>query len=387
MNNFCMAFLLSAVFSTVLLVPATGNAARNELLVYFGTFTKSGSKGIYLSRLDLKTGELSEAELAAEIGACGFLAIHPNKKFLYSVGELKIPSDKPAGGVNAFAIDPKTGKLTFLNQRSSEGRGPAHLSVDHIGRCVMVANYAGGSVAALPINADGSLGQAASLIQHTGASVHPTRQTAPHAHVIKVSPDNRFAFSADLGLDKVLIYKLDASKALLTPNDPSFASVPTGAGPRHFTFHPRGRFAYVINELDCTLTAFQYDKKRGALSPIETVSTLPPGQALESNYSTAEVVVHPSGKFLYGSNRGHDSMAVFTINQKTGKLQLIQTESTGGSIPRNFNIDPSGQYLLAANQNSDNVVVFRIDKKTGRLTPTGQQIRVPMPVCVTFLKQ
>ena len=217
--------------------------------------------------------------------------------------------------------------------------------------------------------------------------MHPTRQKAPHAHVIKVSPDNRFAFSADLGLDQVLIYKLDASKALLEPNDPPHASVPPGAGPRHFSFHPNGKFAYVINELDCTITAFNYDKKRGALNTIETVSTLPTGQAVESHFSTAEVVVHPSGKFLYGSNRGHDTIAVFTVDQKTGKLDLIQTEPTQGNIPRNFNVDPSGKFLLAANQNTDNVVIFRIDSKTGRLTPTGQQIKVPMPVCVKFLKR
>ncbi|MBA4150170.1 MAG: lactonase family protein [Verrucomicrobia bacterium] len=386
MKLFQAAFLLCGICACTLLAQTTALASKhNEMLVYFGTFTRSGSKGIYLSRLDLASGKLSQPELAAEIGNCGFLAIHPNKKFLYSVGDLKIPTDKPAGGVNAFSIDSQNGKLTFLNQQSSGGRGPAHLTVDHKGKSVLVANYGGGSVAALPIQPDGHLAEASSFIQHTGSSVHPSRQKEPHAHVIQVSPDNRFAFVADLGLDKVLIYKLDAAKGLLAPNDPAFASVPPGAGPRHFSFHPNGRFAYVINELDCTVTAFDYNKKRGALNPVQTLSTLPTGQSVESSFSTAEVVVHPSGKFLYGSNRGHDTIAVFTVDQKTGKLDLIQNEPTQGNIPRNFNIDPTGKFLLAANQNSDNVVVFRIDAKSGRLTPTGNQITVPMPVCVKFL--
>lgn len=386
MKLFHAAFLLCGFVTASLLAQPTAFASdQKEMLVYFGTFTKSGSKGIYLSRLNLASGKLSQPELAADIGACGFLAIHPNKKFLYSVGDLKIRADKPAGGVNAFSIDPQNGKLTFLNQQSSGGRGPAHLTVDHKGKTVLVANYGGGSVAALPIKANGQLAEAGSFIQHTGSSVHPSRQKQPHAHVVQVSPDNRFAFVADLGLDKVLIYKLDAAKRSLVPNDPAFVSVPPGAGPRHFSFHPNGKFAYVINELDCTVTAFDYNKKLGALTPVQTLSTLPTGQKLESNFSTAEVLVHPNGKFLYGSNRGLDTIAVFTVDRKTGKLELIQNEPTQGNIPRNFNIDPTGKFLLAANQNSDNVVVFRIDPKSGRLTPTGNQISVPMPVCVKFL--
>ncbi|MFN7139076.1 MAG: lactonase family protein [Limisphaerales bacterium] len=387
MKTFRAAFFFLVGFVTLSLGNIDASAKKDELLVYYGTFARTGSKGIYVSTLDLKTGKLSEPEVAAEIGNCGFLAIHPNKKFLYAVGDLKIPSDKPAGAVNAFTIDRSTGKLTFLNQQSSQGRGPAHLSVDRSGKAVLVANYGGGSVAALPLEPNGHLSPASSFVQHSGSSVNKQRQNAPHAHAINVSPDNRFAFAADLGLDKVLIYQFDAAKGNLRENDPGYASVAPGAGPRHFAFHPNGRYFYVINELDCTVTAFNYNKKRGALSEIQTLSTLPPGQSVELNFSTAEVVVHPSGKFLYGSNRGFDTIAVFSIEPKSGRLTLIQNESTQGNIPRNFNIDPTGRFLLAANQNSDNVVVFTIDSKTGRLTPTGQQVKVPMPVCIKFLEK
>ena len=373
-----------------LLIFGSANASianAKELMVYFGTFTKKGSKGIYVSRLDLTTGKLSAPKLAVETTNPGFLAIHPNRKFLYAVGDLNPPEDKTtSGGVNAFSIDSKTGKLTFLNQQSSSGRGPAHLVVDKSGRCVLVANYGGGSISAIPIQKDGRLGKPTASVQHTGSSVNPARQKDPHAHSINIDPENRFAFVADLGLDKVMIYKLDAAKGTLVAHDPAFASVTPGAGPRHFAFHSNGRFAYVINEMLCTVTAFSYDAKRGELKSVQEISTLPEGQKVEPGLSTAEVQVHPSGKFLYGSNRGHDSIAVFAIDEKTGKLTSVQNESTQGKVPRNFGIDPSGKFLLAANQDSDTVVVFRIDPKSGRLEATGQKIDVPMPVCVKFVK-
>jgi 6-phosphogluconolactonase len=361
--------------------------ASDSYIVYFGTYTRSGaSKGIYTCRLDAATGKLSAPELAAETTNPSFVAIHPNRRFLYAVGETGTFGGKQTGVVSAFAIDRATAKLTPLNKQSTGGPGPCHVSVDHTGKCVLVANYGGGSCASLPIKDDGSLGEAGSVIQHEGSSVNPKRQAGPHAHSINVSLDNCFAFVADLGLDKVMIYKLDPAKATLTPNDPAFATVPPGSGPRHFAFHPNGKFAYVINEMLCTVTAFSYDAARGALTAIETVSTLPKGEGVQPGYSTAEVQAHRSGKFLYGSNRGHDTIAVFAIDESSGKLKLIQNEPTQGKIPRNFGIDPTGKWLLAAHQNSDNVVAFSIDQETGKLKPTGQSIEVAASVCVKFMK-
>jgi 6-phosphogluconolactonase len=358
---------------------------KNDLLVYIGTYTGAKSQGIYVSRLDAASGALSPPELAAETPSPSFLAVHPRGGFLYSVNEVSTSGGKPGGSVSAFAIDRTTGRLTALNQESSGGAGPAHLIVDRSGADVLVANYGGGSVAAVPIEADGRLKPPSAFIQHTGSGVNPQRQKGPHAHSINVAPNNRFAYVADLGLDKILIYRFDAKRGSLTPNDPPFAAVQPGAGPRHFAFHPKGRFAYVINEMDLTVTAFSHDAKRGGLTVLQSVSTLPEGLPKLPSYSTAEVQVHPSGRFLYGSNRGHDSITVFAIDGKSGKLTYVQNEPTQGSTPRGFGIDPSGTYLLAGNQRSDSVVVFRIDQQTGRLTPTGHKIEVGSPVCVKFV--
>jgi 6-phosphogluconolactonase len=361
-------------------------AARGDLLVYFGTYTGAKSKGVYVSRLDVASGALSRPELAAETTSPSFLAVHPNGKFLYSVNEIGDFGGKPSGSVSAFAIDRRTGMLTVLNQQPSAGGGPAHLVVDKKGRNVLVANYGGGSVAVLPIDRAGALKPASAFIQHTGSSVNPQRQKEPHAHSINLDPANRFAYVADLGLDKVLVYRFDAGAGSLVANDPPFVSTEPGAGPRHFAIHPKGRFAYVINELKCTVTAFSRDQSRGRLTPVQTVSTLPAGVSVLPTYSTADVQVHPSGKFLYGSNRGHDSIVVFAIDEKSGRLTYVENQPTQGSTPRGFGIDPSGTYLLAANQRSDSVVVFRIDRRTGRLTPTGHTIEVGSPVCVKFVR-
>jgi 6-phosphogluconolactonase len=255
--------------------------------------------------------------------------------------------------------------------------------VDKEGKNVLVANYGGGSVAALPIQADGRLREASSFIQHKGSSVNPKRQEGPHAHSINLDTANRFACAADLGLDQVLVYQFDATKGTLTPHTPPFAAVAPGAGPRHFAFHPSGRYAYVINEMNSTVTAFTYDAQQGTLKELHTLSTLPAG--FKGNNSTAEVQVHPSGKFLYGSNRGHDSIAIFTIDQDTGRLTAAGHELTQGRTPRNFGIDPTGSYLLAANQATDTIVVFRIDPQTGNLKATGQTVSMPTPVCVKFV--
>jgi len=359
-------------------------SAAGRLWVYVGTYTRSESKGIYRLELDLASGRLEPKGLAAEIANPSFLALHPSRPLLYAVGEMGSFDGKKGGAVSALAIEPKTGKLTLLNQQSSQGAGPCHLVVDRTGRCALVANYSGGSIACLPIGQDGRLAEATSFVQHEGSSVNPRRQKDPHAHSINVDPANRFAFVADLGLDKVLIYRLDADRARLAPNDPPFARVAPGSGPRHFAFHPNGRYAYVINEMACTVTAFAYDARRGALEPLETISTLPEG--VEGDHiTTAEVQVHPSGKFLYGSNRGHHSIAIFAIDPSTGKLKPLGHESTQGKTPRNFAIDPTGSCLIAANQDSDNLVVYRIDARTGLLQPTGQSVAIPMPVCVKMM--
>ena len=354
--------------------------ADPQLPVYIGTYTRGESKGIYLCRLDLATGRLVVQGVAAEVENPSFLAIHPNRQFLYAAGEIGRFAGKSSGAVSAFAVAAATGQLTLLNQQPSGGGGPCHVVVDATGQCVLVANYGAGSVAALPLRADGRLEAPATVIQHQGSSVHPQRQKGPHAHSINLDAANRFAFAPDLGLDRILIYRLDPAAAKLTPHEPPFAALTPGAGPRHFAFHPNRKFAYVINELQSTVTAFAYDAEAGALTMLQTTSTLP-ADFRDSN-TTAEVQVHPSGKFLYGSNRGHHSIAVFTIDPATGSLTAVQHESTQGQTPRNFGIDPSGTYLLAANQDSHNVVVFRIDPATGKLTPTGHQAAVPWPVCV-----
>ncbi len=354
-----------------------------ECLVCIGTYTETKSKGIYAYRLDGASGSLAALGLAGETVSPSFLAIHPNRRFLYAANEAG--SGGKSGKVSAFSIDLAGGKLSLLNQQPSEGSGPCHLVVDSAGKAVLVANYGSGSIAALPIQPDGRLGPASAAIQHKGSSIDPQRQEGPHAHCILTDPANRFALACDLGLDKVLVYRFDAAKGSLAANDPASASVKPGAGPRHLAFHPNGRFVYVINEIQCTMSAFGYNAERGELKALQTISTLPAGEERKASYSTAEVEAHPNGKFLYGSNRGHDTIVVYSIDAQTGKLALVEHQSTRGRTPRNFGIDPTGTWLLAANQDSDTVVVFRIDAKSGRLTPTGNSVPVPAPVCVKFV--
>lgn len=357
--------------------------APSRLRVYVGTYTQgTGSEGIYLLELDLASGALTSKGAVASLVNPSFLAIAPNRRFLYAVNEVGNFGGKKTGAVTAFAIDPATGKLTQLNQQSSVGDGPCHITVDREGRNVLIANYGGGSVAVLPIGEDGKLKEASSFIQHTGHSVNKQRQAAPHAHSINLGPAGRFAFAADLGLDKVLVYRFDAAEGKLTPNDPPAASVAPGAGPRHFAFHPSGKYAYVINEMHSTVTGFAYDADRGVLREIQTISTLPEG--FKGNTSTAEVQVHPSGKFLYGSNRGHDSLAIFRLDPATGRLTAAGHQ-TGIRVPRNFGIDPTGRYLLAAHQAGNKVQAFRINPESGALTAVGEPVALPAPVCVKMV--
>jgi 6-phosphogluconolactonase len=310
-----------------------------------------------------------------------FVAISPDKKFLYAIGET---GGKKGGAVASFSIDEKTGALTKLSEQSTVGNGPCYVTADKTGRVILVANYGGGSIASLPVSADGKLSEAATFVQHKGSSVNKGRQSEPHAHSINVSPDNKFALAADLGLDKILIYKLDSDKGTMTPNDPPYAETPPGAGPRHFAFHPSAKYLYVCGEMTSTVHAFAYDAAKGSLKLLQSLSTLP--QEVKGN-STAECQVHPTGKFVYVSNRGHNSIAIFKVDEETGKLTAAGHESTGGKTPRNFGIDPTGQFLIAANQDSNNVVVFKIESSSGIPKATGVEVSVPKPVCVKFLQR
>jgi 6-phosphogluconolactonase len=365
-----------------------GDGGDDVVRVYVGTYTRGDSEGIYLLELHRDTGELRSRGLAAVAANPSFLAVHPSGDFLYAVNELIEWKGQKTGAVSAFRIDKETGKLALLNQQPSHGTGPCYLTVDRSGRHVLVANYGDGSVASFPIGGDGALGVAESVIQHTGSSVNPDRQEGPHAHSINLDPANRIALAADLGLDRVLIYQFNEDEGTLNPHDPSSVDITPGAGPRHSAFHPDGLHLYVVNELDLTVSVFGYRPRSGTLQAIQYVSTLPDSvttlEAQETGYSTAEIQVHPSGRFLYVSNRGHDTIAVFSVDGSTRKLALVDHAPTIGRNPRNFRIDPSGRYLLAANQNSNSVVVFKIDAETGRLTPTGHSARVPAPVCLRF---
>lgn len=379
-----MKLIVECIIVCLLVVCFTGAdpaIAGESVPFYVGTYTRGDSKGIYQAQLDRETGELHSLELAAELESPSFLALHPSKPVVYAVSEVADFGGETAGAVTALKRDKASGRLTRLNQQSTKGAHPCHVSVTPCGKFVMVANYTGGSVACYPVEDDGSLGPMSGFVQHEGSSVNQRRQKGPHAHSINPDPAGKFFYAADLGMDKILISKLDSGR--LVPNDPAFASLAPGSGPRHFAFHPNGRFAYVINELLSTVTVFEHDADTGALDEIQTISTLPAG--FDGQNTTAEVCVHPSGKFLYGSNRGHDSIAVFRIDQETGKLTVIGHSPSGGESPRNFAPDPSGRYLLAAHQNTDNVVAFRIDQESGLLEPTGSELAVGAPVCVVFL--
>jgi 6-phosphogluconolactonase len=381
-------FVLFAVILSAL-VAATAPVIAQEskppdCFMYVGTYTGNESKGIYAFRYHPDSGEATPLGLAAETRNPTFLAIHPNRKFVYAANEISDFDPAQSGTASAFSIDRATGKLTLLNQVSSRGGGTCAITVDRAGRNILVANYGGGSVAVLPIGKDGRLREASAFIQHTGSGADPTRQEGPHAHSIDLSPDQKFALANDLGLDQVKVYRFNSKKGSLVPNDPAFAKVKPKWGPRHLAFHPNGRFVYVINELASQIAVFTYDERTGRLDEIQSLSTLP--QGFEGENSTAEIAVHPSGRFVYGSNRGHNSIALFSADPVTGKLTFVETIPTGGRWPRHFEIDPSGRFLFAANQNSGDIFSFRIDPDTGRLAPTGQVLQVPSPVCIKFVR-
>lgn len=360
-------------------------------LVYVGTYTggASKSKGIYLFRLQTENLEVSQnitlvpLGLAVETPNPSFLELDFKRRLLFAVNELNEFEGKPGGGVSAFTIDPAIGTLTLLNQVSSMGAGPCHLVLDKEGRHLLIANYGSGSVSVVPVGADGRLRAATDVVQHTGNSVNPERQKGPHAHCVTLDLANRFAFVCDLGLDKVLAYRFDAQRGKLTPHDPPFAQLKPGAGPRHMAFRPDGRFAFVANELNSTITTFRYDAGAGVLHELQTVSTLP--EYFDGANSVAEIDVHPSGKWVYVSNRGHNSVVLFDVDADKGTLTYVEEQGTGGFKPRHFGIEPSAKHLAIGNQDSDTVLVARIDSGNGRLKPSGVFASAPSPACVKFL--
>jgi len=351
--------------------------------LFVGTYTRTTSEGIYVYRMDNSTGVLERVAVTGGIKNPTFLALSPDNSHLYAVAEINEHCGRPSGAVYSYSVSPDSGDLAYVNQQSTGGPGPCHLTVDATGAHVIVANYQGGSICVLPIQTDGSLGEMSEFIQHEGSSVIPHRQREPHAHSVNLDPNNRFIYAPDLGMDKVMIYQLDLDSGNLLANKPAFVQVAPGAGPRHFAFHPDGTRAYVVNEIGNTVTAFNWDPESGSLEEFQTVTTLP-ADFLETSH-TADLHIHPNGRFLYGSNRGHDSIAIFEIDPDTGGLTPRGWASTQGRTPRNIAIDPSGQFMLAENQDSDSIFTFRINDETGMLITTGSVIKVPMPVCIKFL--
>lgn len=382
-----LALAFPATAQTTAAAGATYNAAT-DTLVYVGTYTNNaaGSKGIYMFKLDTPAGTagptLVPLGLAAETTNPSFLTVDPIRGLVFAVNETQRTNDQPTGGVSAFRIDRATGKLTLINQVFSMGTDPCHITLDKTGRTLFVANYSSGSLAVIPVAADGRLGEPVG-IQHTGKGAHPQRQAGPHAHAVTLDAANRHALVCDLGIDQVLTYTFDVAAGKLSPASPPSVATKPGAGPRHLALVPNEKFAYVLNELDSTIGIYAYTSASGSLQPVGTISSLPPGST--GRNSTAEILVHPSGKWVYASNRGHNSIAAFVVNATSGALTFVDALSSGGRTPRHFDVTPDAGHLLIANQGTNNIIVAKIDEATGKLTATGAAVDAPAPVCVVFL--
>ena len=348
-------------------------------------FVELNRRQIHRNRYDADSGKATSLGLAAESVNPSFLAVGPDNRHVYAVNEVQDYKRGKTGGVSAFEIEPKTGKLTFLNEVASRGEDPCYVALDQSGKFALVANYTSGNIAVFPILEDGSLGESSSFVQHNGKGSNPERQEGPHAHWIETTANNRFAIVADLGLDEILVYRFEPALGTLTPNSPPFTKAEAGVGPRHIAIQKDQKFIYTVNELKSSITSFTYDPATGVLKSVQTISTLPQGFAGEND--AAEIHIHPNGKFLYASNRGDDSIAAFSIDPLTGRLKLIGHFPTQGKVPRNFEIDPTGSRLFVANQNSNNIVVFRVDGETGRLTATAGVLNLPTPVSILFVPQ
>jgi 6-phosphogluconolactonase len=356
---------------------------KNNFIAYIGTYTDSGSEGIYICRFDASTGRLSHLGVRKDVTDPSFLAVEPSGKFLFAVNEINNFGETNGGGVSAFRINKESGELQFLNQQASGGAHPCHLVISNDGRFVLAGNYSGGNLSVLPVKKDGSLEQPSQIIQHTGSSINQRRQKAPHVHCLMMNRSNTYLFVADLGTDKIVVYPFDRNKGEIIESGVKYVSSRPGAGPRHLAFSPDENFLYVINELISGVTSYRFNKSDGSLIEIQTISTLP--SEFRDPNTCAEIQVHPSGRFLYGSNRGHDSIAVFSRDNNNGKLELIELVPTEGKNPRNFAIDPTGNYLLVANQDSNSIISFRIDIKTGRLQKIEGKFEISKPVCIAFL--
>jgi 6-phosphogluconolactonase len=369
----------------ILLAPNVFSQTKSKnMLLYVGTYTEKGSEGIYVYKFNAESGKLSKLHIVKDVVQPSYLVVNKSRTYLYAVNELVEYEGKKSGSVSAFAIDQKTGNLTLLNKQPSLGDAPCHISITDNEKFVLVANYLGGNVSVYPIETGGKLSASVDLAQHTGFGPNKERQESAHAHSINLDNNNRFAVAADLGIDKVMIYQFDDKTGKLTPNlVQPFFQTKAGAGPRHFAFHQNGKFAFVINELTSSITSFAFDENRGMLSEIQTISILP--KDFSRANTCADIHISPNGKFLYGTNRGHDSLAVYQIDEKTGKLNFVEHTLTGGKTPRNFTISPNGRFLLAANQNSDSIIVFKIDEKTGKLKQTKNKATVSMPVCLQLI--
>ncbi len=355
-----------------------------NMLLYVGTYTEKGSEGIHVYKFNAESGKLSKLHTVKNVVQPSYLTVNTGRTHLYAVNELVEYEGKKSGSVSAFAIDQKTGNLTLINRQPSLGDAPCHISVTKNGRFALVANYLGGNVSVYPIETDGRLGVSVDLAQHTGSGPNKERQESAHAHSINLDNKDRFAIAADLGVDKVMIYRFDDKTGKLATNSAQpFFQTKAGAGPRHFAFHQNGKFAFVINELTSSITAFSFDENMGTLSELQTISTLP--ESYSGINTCADIRISPNGKFLYGTNRGHDSLAVYKIDEQSGKLNFVEHAPTGGKTPRNFTIAPNGKFLLAANQNSDSIIVFKIDAKTGELKQTENRANVSMPVCLKLI--
>ena len=361
---------------------ANSKKARPTVIdVWIGTSRAKPSKGIYHCTLDTTTGKLTEPQLAAEISGPGFLAMHPSGNHLYAVGTL---DGKPSVAAYSIGKPGRRASLEFVNAIEIGDGGAAHVAIDPTGTTILTAQYGGGSLGVFSVNKDGSLGERTQLIKHEGGSkAVPGRQDAPHAHWVGFSPDNRFAFVPDLGLDKVMIYSIDVGKSQATAH--GFGEVPAGGGPRHMKFHNNGKWMYVLNELDLSVTVFDYDAKAGTMKSKQTILTVPKNQLAKEKFKSAsEIRVHPNGQFVYSANRGHDTITAFRVNQDTGELSVIERENVRGATPRNFNLDPSGKWLLAAGQDSHTLASFEVNQETGELTYNRSNVTAPSAICVLF---
>jgi 6-phosphogluconolactonase len=381
--TFIQKLIVHFVFIALIIWLSPQSSIAQDNLVFFGTHSVGSQKGISIAHFNSDSGILTKPELVVEAPAPAYFIIHPDGRHLYTCNSNDFAKGYTGQTISAYSIDPKNGNLTLLNQQSSGSADPSYIWMDASKRFVLVANYKGGSVAVIAINPDGSLGKITANIKHTGRSVDTVRQTQPYAHSVKLDPTNRFALVADLGLDKLFVYRFNRESGSLDPNDPPFVTVSPGSGPRHFAFHPNGKFVYLINEMACTIITYAWDSAVGRLTELQASSTLPAD--FKGKNTCAEIEVYPNGKFLYASNRGHESLAVFAIDSTTGKISLLEHIPTQGHSPRNFAFDPTNKWIIVTNHNSDNAMVFKVDDKSGHLTPAGNPVPIVYPFCVRFL--